>query len=94
MMATTFPCTAESCHGGTLYLAVCRGGSDHAGHHCGGAVCGDAPAGECSECEGTGEILCEGCRDRPATVREEFALPPTGRIVTDYYCAECASEAA
>jgi hypothetical protein len=93
-MATTYPCTVEGCDHGTLYLAVCRGGSDHAGHHCGGAVCGDAPAGECHACDGTGEILCEGCRVRSATVEEAWTSRRTGLRYHTYYCAECASEAA
>ena len=63
---TARPC--PECDGtGTVGIPVCRGGYDHAGHDCGGRVCGFHEA-ECEDCNGLGAVPCSYCGEAPATV--------------------------
>lgn len=49
-MAETITEVCATCSGArTVEVPICRGGSDHAGHHCGGTVCGTAEA-PCPDC--------------------------------------------
>lgn len=55
VLLTTIEDTCTTCEGsGVVYVPLCRGGSDHAGRHCGGTVCdpGEAPCPDCGGDDG------------------------------------------